>query len=123
MAFKIGHLHIKTRDTQKTSQWFVDVLGAKVVRETPTAGGSTNFRLDLHGVPLNVSEFVDRWAYDQKYGLEHIALETDDMTGLMERIKSSGAKVLQDGQSPDGRKVAFVEGPEGIYLELAEMHS
>src|ERR1044071_562987 len=33
MAFRINHIHIKTRDPRKTAEWFVNNLGAKIAAE------------------------------------------------------------------------------------------
>ena len=50
MAFKLNHVHLKSPDPQKTAQFYVDNLGAKIVGQ---AGGN-GVRLDLHGLSLNV---------------------------------------------------------------------
>ena len=129
-AFKINHLHFKSPDPRKTAQWYVDNLGAKIVSEVEGAGGVVAFRLDLHGVPLNVSQFVQGANLEQFYGLEHLALETDDLPVLVEKLKSSGSRILEEREmgaaaggvlQRDGRKVCFFEGPEGVRLELIEM--
>ena len=116
-AFKINHLHYKTPDARKTAQWYVDNLGAKIVSEIGTIG----FRLDLHGVPLNVTGFVEGQNLEQHYGLEHVALDTDDLPGMVEKLKASGSRILEERGGPDGRKVCFFEGPEGARFEVIEM--
>ena len=37
MAFKLNHVHLKTPDPQKTAQFYVDTLGAKIIG---ASGGS-----------------------------------------------------------------------------------
>ena len=115
--FKINHLHFKTPDPQKTAQWYVDNLGAKIVSEVGTIG----YRMDLHGIPLNVTEFVPGQKLEQFYGLEHVALDTDDLPGMVEQLKAAGNRILEELEIRDGRKVCFFEGPEGVRLELLEM--
>ena len=51
MSFRLNHLHIKSSDPSKTAEWYVDTLGAKIVSEV---GGGRGYRLDLHGMPLNM---------------------------------------------------------------------
>lgn len=70
MAFKINHLHIKTSDPQKTVKWFVDNLGAKIVAEHLSAE-TVGFRVDLHGLRLNVTGFVKGQRLEQHFGMEH----------------------------------------------------
>ena len=119
MAFQINHLHIKTSDPRKTAQWFVENLGAKIAAENRN-GDRMSFRLDLHGLGLNVTDFLEGQKLAQHYGMEHLALDTDDIAGEVQRLKASGARILEERQLPDGRRVCFFEGPEGVRLEVME---
>jgi len=118
MAFKMNHVHLKTPDPRKTAQWYVDNLGAKIVSESATGG----FRVDLHGLSLNVSRFIEGQTHHQTYGIEHIAIDTDDMPGAVRKLKASGARILEEREQ-GGRKVCFFEGPEGVCLEVLEIRS
>ena len=121
MSFKVNHLHLKTPDPRTTAQWYVDYLGAKVVSERQSPSGQPILRLDLHGVPLNVTGYIEGQRLEQHYGLEHVAVDTDDFDAQVEKIKASGAKILEERSLPDGRRVCFFEGPDGVRLEFLEM--
>ncbi|MEE8074983.1 MAG: VOC family protein [Candidatus Binatia bacterium] len=121
MSYRVNHLHLKTPDPRKTAQWYVDYLGAKVVSERKSPSGQPILRLDLHGVPLNVTGYIEGQRLEQHYGLEHVAVDTDDLAGEVEKIKASGAKILEERTLPDGRRVCFFEGPDGVRLEFLEM--
>lgn len=121
MAFRINHLHLKTPDPAKTAKFYVDFTGAKVVSEQTRAEGGASFRLDLGGVTLNVTDFLAEQKLEQHYGLEHIAIDTDNFAAEVARIKAAGIKILEERTLPDGRKVCFFEGPEGVRLEFLEM--
>ena len=56
MTLKLNHLHLKTKDPGKTAKFYVDTLGAKIVNQTPNGG----YRLDLHGLSLNVTNTSSR---------------------------------------------------------------
>ena len=120
MVTNVNHLHIKTADPGKTAQWFVKNLGAKIAAEN-RSGERVSFRLDLHGLALNVTDFIEGQKLGQHYGMEHLALDTDDIAGEVERLKASGARILEERQLPDGRHVCFFEGPEGVRLEVMEV--
>ena len=120
MVINVNHLHIKTADPGKTAQWFVKNLGAKVAAEN-RSGGRVSFRLDLHGLALNVTDFIEGQKLGQHYGMEHLALDTDDIVGEVQRLKATGARILEERQLPDGRHVCFFEGPEGVRLEVMEV--
>jgi catechol 2,3-dioxygenase-like lactoylglutathione lyase family enzyme len=121
MAFKINHLHLKTPDPRKTVDWYIKYIGAKIVSERKTPSGRTTFRLNLHGVELNVTDFLEEQKLSQFYGLEHVAIDTDNFAGEVAKIKADGVKILEERVLPDGRKVCFFEGPEGVRLEFLEM--
>ncbi len=121
MSFKVNHLYLKTPDPRTTAQWYVDYLGAKVVSERQSPSGQPILRLDLHGVPLNVTGYIEGQRLEQHYGLEHVAIDTDDFDAQVEKIKASGAKILEERSLPDGRRVCFFEGPDGVRLEFLEM--
>jgi lactoylglutathione lyase len=121
MAFRINHLHLKSPEPRKTVDWYVSHVGAKILSERGAPNGRMTYRLDLHGVPLNVTEFLEEQKLDQFYGLEHVAIDTDDFASEVAKIKAAGIKILEERVLPDGRKVCFFEGPQGVRLEFLEM--
>ncbi len=121
MAFRVNHMHFKSPDSRKTAKWYVDNLGAKVVSETEGAPGQPpSFRLDLHGVSMNVTGFIAGQKLSQHYGLEHVAVDADDFDAQVAKIKGSGTKVLEERVLPDGRRVCFFQGPDDVRLEFME---
>ncbi len=119
MAFKLNHVHLKSPDPKETADFYVNNLGATVVAETANGG----FRLDLHGLPLNVTGKIDSQTHDQVFGIEHIAIDTDDIDGTVASLKAGGARILEETQVGEGRRVCFFEGPQGVCLEVLEMPS
>lgn len=120
MAFRINHLHLKSPDPKKTADFYVQYAGAKVSKEAKRPDGSAAYRLDLHGVELNVTQFLEEQELDQFMGLEHVAIDTNNFDGEVAKIKAAGVKILEERQLPDGRRVCFFEGPEGVRLEFLE---
>jgi len=117
MAFKMNHIHLKTPDPKKTAQFYVDTLGAKVVGEAGTGG----LRLDLHGLAINVTKFIEGQTREQVYGIEHIAIDTDDLDNVVASMKANGVNILEETTVGGGRRVCFFQGPEGVQLEVLEM--
>lgn len=117
MTLKLNHLHLKTKDPEKTAKFYVDNLGAKIVSQSASGG----YRLDLHGLSLNVTNFLDKQAREQKYGMEHIAIDTDELDTLVEKLKGKGIRILEQTTVSGGRRVCFFEGPDGVQLEFIEM--
>ena len=117
MMLKLNHLHLKTRDPEQTAKFYVEVLGAKIVNQSANGG----YRLDLHGLSLNVSNFLQEQTREQKYGLEHIAIDTDELDALVAKLKARGIGILEQTVVSGGRRVCFFEGPDGVQLEFIEM--
>jgi catechol 2,3-dioxygenase-like lactoylglutathione lyase family enzyme len=117
MTFKMNHVHLKTTDPAKTAKFYVDTLGAKIV-SGPNANGG--YRIDLHGLELNISKFLEQ-KREQKYGMEHIAIDTDELDSLVEKLRVQGIHILEETVVSGGRRVCFFEGPDGVQLEFLEM--
>ena len=117
MTLKFNHLHLKTRDPDKTVQFYVETFGAKILNKNPRGG----YRIDLLGLELNVSKFLDEQKRDQKYGMEHLAIDTDELDLLVEKLKKQGIHILEQTIVSGGRRVCFFEGPDGVQLEFIEM--
>ena len=117
MTLKLNHLHLKTKDPEKTAKFYVETLGAKIVSQSANGG----YRLDLHGLSLNVSKFLEAQKREQKYGMEHIAIDTDELDTLVEKLRGQGIHILEQTVVSGGRRVCFFEGPDGVQLEFIEM--
>lgn len=116
MSFKLNHLHLKTKDPEKTAKFYMDTLGATLVSKSDTG----NYRLDLHGLSLNVTTFISKQTREQRYGMEHIAIDTDELDDLVGKLKAQGINILEQTVVTGGRRVCFFEGPDGVQLEFIE---
>jgi len=116
MGIRINHVHVKTRDPEKAVRFYVENFGATLVSEV----GRNGYRLNLHGLMLNVSSLIDTQVREQRYGLEHVAVDTDDYAGTMARLRANGVRILEELTGSSGRRVAFCEGPDGSQMEIIE---
>src|SRR5258706_14776214 len=103
MTLKLNHVHLKTKDPDKTAKFYVDTLGATIVSKSPNGG----YRLDLHGLHLNVSKFLQEQTRKQMYGMEHIAIDTDELDVLVEKLEAQGINILEQTVVSGGRRVCF----------------
>ena len=117
MGLGINHVHVKTRDPKSTMEFYVNNLGATLLGEVAGRG----YRVNLHGLQLNITTIISAQKREQHHGLEHIAVETDDYTGTLARLKQNGVKVLEElPPNASGRRVCFLEAPDGAQIELIE---
>lgn len=116
MALRLNHVHLKSPDPQATAQFYINTLGATKIADV----GDIGVRLDLHGLTLNVTQHIASQTREQKYGMEHIAVDADDIDGMIEMLKANGARILEEAVVSGDRRVVFFEGPDGVQLEFIE---
>jgi catechol 2,3-dioxygenase-like lactoylglutathione lyase family enzyme len=114
MSFKLNHLHLKSSDPDKAAKFYVDNLGARIVSSTSNGG----YRLDLHGLSINLTGFIKHHKREQKFGMEHIAIDTDDFDSVIAALKDRGVKILEQTATNYGGKACFFEGPDGVQIEF-----
>ncbi|WP_428483678.1 VOC family protein [Rhodopila sp.] len=116
MALTVQHVHLKTRDVAKTVQYYTDNFGATTKAEMPGRG----WQLDLHGVQLNVTGIIAEQHHEQHYGIEHMAVVTDDYPATLAKLRDNGVAVLEELTGSNGNRVAFVAAPDGAQMEIIE---
>jgi catechol 2,3-dioxygenase-like lactoylglutathione lyase family enzyme len=116
MAIGVHHVHVKTHDPKQTMQFYVDNLGATLIGEVAGRG----YRVNLHGLQINITSLIAAQSREQHYGIEHIAVDTDDYTATLARLRANGVRVLEELPPTNGRRVCFLEAPDGAQIEVIE---
>ena len=124
--FRINHIHLKAPDPRKTAQWYVDTFGAVIAGEGEGLGGSRSVRLDIGESRINVSSAhagasLPEGTSDEHFGLEHFGFHTDDIEGVMADLEARGTVVLLPiTRMATGSKIAYIEGPDRVRIELVQ---
>ncbi len=122
--YTFDHIHVFTRDPEAMAKWFDSMLGAEVIRSSPGGqlridlklGGANIFILDVSGNP----KAVDGSAHPYR-GLDHFGLSVKDIDKVCAELKAKGAKFTRGPETiRPGTRIAFIEGPEGVSVELLE---
>ena len=116
MALAVHHVHLKTRDPKQTMQFYLDNLGATLIADR----GPRGYQVNLHGLQLNITPLIDTQTREQHYGIEHIAVDTDAYPGTLARFRANGARVLEELPPTNGRRVGFLQAPDGVQIEVIE---
>ena len=53
-------------------------------------------------------------------GIRRIMFAVDDIDGVVTRLRASGAEIIGEMQYGDTYRLAYIRGPEGIIVALAE---
>jgi predicted enzyme related to lactoylglutathione lyase len=53
-------------------------------------------------------------------GIRRIMFAVDDIDGIVERMRTLGAEIIGEMQYEQSFRLAYIRGPEGIIVALAE---
>jgi lactoylglutathione lyase len=124
-TFGYDHIHFRSEDPHVAREYWEKNFGATVVREKEL-GGARSFTFDLHGMRFDVSGRAEdenpvAGTTDPIYGLDHLGLLVDDMDEAAADLRANGVHfICEPWEIRPGVKIAFVEGPDNISIELAQ---
>lgn len=125
MAFRFDHIHITSRDPRRGAEWWARTFGATVLLEVETPS-MLFVPVLLDGVKITFSsprpsahgELAEPVAIPA-YGLEHLGVSVEDLEAVLDVLGAQGLRVYERKQT-DAYKIAFVDTPDGVCLELME---
>jgi lactoylglutathione lyase len=120
----LDHLHFLCGDVEKSVKFFEDVFGGKV-ESRGELRGFPMIRMEVKGVFVNIMGTDPKAAMLEvgkgSRGLDHFGFRVKGLEKMVEELKKRGAKISSGpGVTPAGVKFAFIDGPEGIRIELVE---
>ncbi|MBI4275643.1 MAG: methylmalonyl-CoA epimerase [Rhizobiales bacterium] len=133
MIGKLNHVAIAVRDIKKAVGIYRDILGATVSAAVPQPehGVTTVFvalpntkieLLEPLGADSPITKFLDR---NPDGGIHHVCYEVNDIRAASDALKSTGARVLGDGEpktGAHGKPVLFLHPKDfcGTLVELEQ---
>ena len=128
--FRIDHLGIAVRSLDDALRFYEQQLGfAAGLRETVEqekvnvamlpAGGSRIELLEASAPDSVIAKFIEK----RGEGLHHVAIRVPDLTATVERLKTQGARLLNDPQAGAGGHLYVFVHPSstgGVLLELIQ---
>lgn len=127
---KIDHIAIAVNDVEESAKIYQQALGVDNVEfETVESEGVKvailhleNARVELMQ-PTNDSSPIKKFLDKKGQGLHHLALDTDNIEGEVERMEGCGIQFLGDIRPGSaGTKVTFIH-PKSLHGVLAELCS
>ncbi len=107
------HVHLATTDVRATLGWYVESFGGEITR----------FAGILPGV-----RYGDVWVLAKKVdsqraptkgrAIDHLSWGFADLDAAAEKLKSQGVKFVSGPYSFGTSRIAFVEAPDGVLIEL-----
>jgi glyoxylase I family protein len=122
----IHHIAVRTTDLAESLRLYRDVLGMPIVKEGEVPGKRLVLLDTGNGSHIELASPLDSAApantQEILHPLQHIALRTTDVPGVVERVRSAGYEITVEprearlGEFPT--TIAFFKGPAGELIEL-----
>ncbi len=128
MPYAINHVHIRSADPHASAAWYAKHFDAKIVSEREVMPGTITIGMEVGGpTRLNVSSqppgSSDQRAAAElnRLGLEHFGFHVTDLAAELDRLTAAGIRtVLPLTEVTGGLKLAYIEGPDDVLIELVQ---
>ncbi len=144
MSIHFDHLTIVVRDVARAKAFFA-VLGFKEAMSVVIAGEPFASYMGVPGieaehVTLVLENFTPRTEIQllryrhpdplpdphirdlHKIGMNHVCFTVDDIEGEVAKFRAAGFQTRNEIMDFHSRKLVFLDGPEGVTIELSQWH-
>ena len=128
MKYRINHIHIRSSNPRSSAEWYEKHFDAKIVSEREVMPGTITVSMEVGGpVRLNISSSPSGSSDERavaelnRLGLEHFGFDVDDLEAELSRLESAGIRiVLPLTEVVGGTRLAYIEGPDDVLIELVQ---
>ena len=124
MKFGFHHVHVVCSDLDTTETFYIDTLGARFIERT-TFGDAQGSKLSLGktGLFLRVAapgESMNLAGRPPAFGYHHIGVSVADLEAIHSQLTAKGVVFTVPPKQTPGGRMAFIQGPDNIIVELFE---
>ena len=124
MKSKLMYVGIRVTNLDRSIDFYTKVLGMKVTGRSKieeTGGETVGLQTEKDGFLLELNYYEKDSPYNTKYlageGLDHLAFKVDDLGKALEEARKAGYRTILQIKS-DGGRWAYIEDPDGIWIEF-----
>ncbi len=111
------HVHLKSKRPKATVEWYAKVFGGKPAK-FGNARGMTVIRYgDMY---LFVQGAIQAVKSTKGRSVDHLGWRFKDFDATVKRLKDLGVKFLMEPTRSGDHMIAFIEGPDGVKIEVVE---
>jgi methylmalonyl-CoA epimerase len=129
-GFKIDHLGIAVRSLDRALEFYRDQLGLEISLRETVAHEKVNVAMLPLGEPriellepVETDSVIGKFIDKRGEGLHHIAIRVPDLNASVERLRASGAKLLNQPRAGAGGNLYVFVHPSstgGVLIELIQ---
>lgn len=122
---EIHHIAIIVSDYEQSKNFYVNLLGFEIIRET-IRKNKNDIKLDLKAGNCELEIFYNptapkRLNYPEACGLRHLAFKSEHIEDDVHELTEKGIMVEEIRIDPlTNKKMTFFKDPDGLPLELHE---
>ena len=128
MPYSINHVHIRSANPEKSATWYEKYFDAKILFSREVMPGTITIAMNVGGTAtLNISSqppgSSDKTSPAQlnTLGLEHFGFSTTDIEKDIYKFENAGVPILMPiTEITGGTKLAYIEGPDDVIIELVQ---
>ncbi len=124
MKSKFTYVGIRVTNLQRSIDFYTKILGMKVSgrgKIEQTRGETVGLQSEKDDFVLELNYYEESSPYNTKYnvgdGLDHLAFKVDDLDKALEEARKAGYRTILEMKA-DGGRWAYIEDPDGIWVEL-----
>jgi len=124
MRYKFTYVGIRVADLQRSVDFYTGILGMKITGRSKmeeTKGETVGLQSEKDGFILELNHYRADSPYNTKYivgeGLDHLAFKVDDLDKALEEARRAGYQTVLSMKA-DNSRWAYIEDPNGIWIEL-----
>lgn len=124
MKCKFTYVGIRVADLQRSIDFYTKILGMKVAgrgKIEQTKGETVGLQSEKDGFILELNYYEEDSPYNTKYvvgeSLDHLAFKVDDLDKALAEAGKAGHRTILE-MNVDGGRWAYIEDPNGIWIEL-----
>lgn len=109
------HLHLSSPNPEQTLAWYASAFGG----ENKTFAGALP-GLHYGDIWLFVAAATGELAATQGRSFDHLGWKFDDLDAAAQTLRSQGIEFTMEPRDFRNIRIAFVEGPDGVRIELVQ---